>query len=356
LANATGRPTYNNIATGVGGSTVLANQQIDSPTATYYADARNAIGWAPIPVIGTSPGAQTVNAGQSVTFTVAATAPLAMTYQWFKDNVAIAGATAASYTIATVSASDAGSYSVAVTDPAGTVTTASAALTVKTPPLINSASGAVFIATQLGSFTVQASGTPAPTFVATGLPAWASLDPTTGIISGTPAGVSGSPYSITITASNGVSPAATQSFTLSVRWNFAAWQSAKFGSGATDPNVSGPLADPNGNGVSNLLEYALGGDPATASAVVAMPTIAPAVSLSDGQVHLTMTAKLDPAASGITVSGQVSSDLSTWNSGANYVQVVSDVTVAGVRTLTVQDALPMSSSTQRWMRLSVTQP
>jgi hypothetical protein len=354
--NVSGRPTFNNIATGVGGSTVLANQQIDSATATYYGDARNAIGWAPIPAISTSPVAQTVTAGQGVTFTVAATAPLAMTYQWFKNSVAISGATGASYTIATVSAADAGSYSVAVTDPAGTVTTASVALTVNTPPQINSGNAAIFTATQSGSFTVQASGNPNPTFSATGLPAWAALDSTTGVLSGTPPSVTGSPFVITIAASNGISPAATQSFTLTVRWTFATWQSVKFGTSATDSSIAGPLADPNGNGILNLLEYALGGDPLSTSPTVSLPTVTTVVSLSDGQPHLTLTAKLDPNASGVTVSGQVSSDLHTWNSGTNYVQVVSDVTFAGVRTLTLQDALPMSSSNQRWMRLSVSQP
>jgi hypothetical protein len=67
-----------------------------------------------------------------------------------------------------------------------------------------------------GSFTVTATGFPAPTFTKTGtLPAGVTLT-STGKLSGTPvAGAAGS-YPITITASNGVGSNATQSFTLTV--------------------------------------------------------------------------------------------------------------------------------------------
>ncbi|EDY21119.1 Pectinesterase [Chthoniobacter flavus Ellin428] len=356
LLNVSGRPTFNNIATGVGTSTVLANQQIDSPSAAYYSDARNAIGWAPLPVIGTPPGSQTVLAGQGVTFSVAATSPLAMTYQWYKNNVAIGGATGVSYAIPSAGSSDAANYTVAVTNPAGTVTSAAATLTVNVPPQITSANGAVFTATRPGSFTVQASGTPAATFSATGLPSWASLDRNTGVLTGVPSSTVGSPIAITITASNGISPAATQTFTLAVQWTLATWQSAKFGANAGDSSIAGPNADPNGNGISNLLEYALGGDPLAAGAAVSLPVVAPTVNLSDGQTYLVMTATLDPTANGISISGEVSSDLQTWNSGTNYVQIVSDITVGGVRTLTLRDTTPVAGSAQRWIRLVVTQP
>jgi hypothetical protein len=69
-----------------------------------------------------------------------------------------------------------------------------------------------------GSFTATAAGYPAPTFSETGaLPGGVTLNPTTGVLSGTPAAGSGGVYHITIIASNGVLPNATQSFTLSVQ-------------------------------------------------------------------------------------------------------------------------------------------
>lgn len=85
-------------------------------------------------------------------------------------------------------------------------------------PIITSASSTTFVANQAGSFTFTATGSPAPTFAQTAgnFPPWALLNPTTGLISGTPSDTSGSPFVFTITASNGVAPAATQNFTLTV--------------------------------------------------------------------------------------------------------------------------------------------
>jgi len=48
------------------------------------------------------------------------------------------------------------------------------------------------------------------------LPTWASFNPTTGVISGTPPNTNGTPITITLTASNGVSPNATQNLTINL--------------------------------------------------------------------------------------------------------------------------------------------
>jgi len=83
------------------------------------------------PTITTAPANQTVTAGATATFTVVAggTAPLG--YQWQKNGVNIAGATAASYTTPVTATSDSGStFRVVVTNTAGTVTSAAATLTV----------------------------------------------------------------------------------------------------------------------------------------------------------------------------------------------------------------------------------
>ena len=80
--------------------------------------------------ISAQPATQTITAGQGATLTVSATGTPAPTYQWYKDGVALAGATSATYTIAATSATDAGSYTVELTNAAGTVTSAAATLTV----------------------------------------------------------------------------------------------------------------------------------------------------------------------------------------------------------------------------------
>lgn len=50
------------------------------------------------------------------------------------------------------------------------------------------------------------------------------------------------------------------------------WQVARFGDDADDPAVAGPVADPDADGIPNLLEYALAGDPRAADPQV-LPTI-----------------------------------------------------------------------------------
>src|SRR5208337_444333 len=89
--------------------------------------------------------------------------------------------------------------------------------TVNQAPAITSANNTTFTVGTLGSFTVTATGYPAPTFGETGsLPSLVTLNATTGALSGTPADGTAGTYPITITASNGVGSDATQSFTLTV--------------------------------------------------------------------------------------------------------------------------------------------
>ena len=102
---------------------------------------------ATAPVISTQPVAQTATAGNSLTFTVAATGTAPLSYQWLKDGSSIAGATAASYTIADVTSATAGNYSVAVTNAAGTVASNAAALTVNPAAYLSNVSVRTTLAT-----------------------------------------------------------------------------------------------------------------------------------------------------------------------------------------------------------------
>ncbi len=82
------------------------------------------------PVIVAQPSSQSVAVGASVTLTVSVSGTGAMAYQWRRDGVAIAGATAVSYTIAIAKASDAGSYDVVITNASGSATSAAATLAI----------------------------------------------------------------------------------------------------------------------------------------------------------------------------------------------------------------------------------
>jgi hypothetical protein len=84
------------------------------------------------PAITAQPVAQSVAVGASVTLTVTASGSGTLSYQWRKGGVAISGATASSYTIASAASGDAASYDVVVTNANGSVASTAVALDVTT--------------------------------------------------------------------------------------------------------------------------------------------------------------------------------------------------------------------------------
>jgi hypothetical protein len=84
------------------------------------------------PSISTQPAAnQTMLVGATATFTVTATGTAPLTYQWNKGGTAVSSATAATYSIPATTVADSGSYTVTVTNSAGSITSAPAVLTVQ---------------------------------------------------------------------------------------------------------------------------------------------------------------------------------------------------------------------------------
>jgi hypothetical protein len=97
-------------------------------------------------VITAQPQSLTLNPGTLATFSVTATGTAPLTYQWQKNGAPITGGTAVTFSIPSVQASDAASYSVVVNNPVGSVTSGTATLSLNTP---------VSITTQPQSWTVN---------------------------------------------------------------------------------------------------------------------------------------------------------------------------------------------------------
>jgi len=89
--------------------------------------------WNPqmAPVIITQPEAVVAVKGQATNFFVKVAAIPEASYQWFKNDKAITGATAAVLNIDKVSATDAGKYRVLVKNQSGSITSQVSTLTVK---------------------------------------------------------------------------------------------------------------------------------------------------------------------------------------------------------------------------------
>ena len=96
------------------------------------------------PGIATPPQGQNVTAGASVQFTVTASSPTAVSYQWYFNGNPVHGATGDALSF-TARSSDAGDYTVAVSNSFGSVTSSKARLTVAaaavTPPPLNPTGG-----------------------------------------------------------------------------------------------------------------------------------------------------------------------------------------------------------------------
>ena len=153
-------------------------------------------------------------------------------------------------------------------------------LTVKQAPAIISANSATFNVGTAGTFTVTATGYLSPTLNITGsLPAGVTFNAATGVLSGTPkAGTVGS-YNLTIFATNGVTPNASQSFTLTVK---------KTGTSTT---ISGNTRHPHVKGDTYNVTFAVssdGGSP-TGSVTVSDGTDSCSAPVSAGSCQLTST-------------------------------------------------------------------
>ena len=120
------------------------------------------------------------------------------------------------------------------------------------------------------------------------------------------------------------------------------WTADQFGT-ETDPLIVGPAADPDADGLPNLLEYAFGSDPLDRSGAFQAPT--PAISAS--RLQLTFTPQVT---SGLRYHIDSSSDLVTWTS----VEVTSLLVSAQPYTFT--DTADLLTTPRRFLRLRITSP
>jgi hypothetical protein len=164
----------NNISIlGATGSSLTLSDISDSDAGSYQVIVSNSIATVtstppailtllhpPVIPFGGQPSNVTVTLGQSASFSVSANGASPFSYQWRKEDMNIGGATNRVFSLSNVADTNAGNYSVFITNMDGSTTSREALLTVIDPPVItNQPAGLTNNAQTTAIFTVGASGT-----------------------------------------------------------------------------------------------------------------------------------------------------------------------------------------------------
>jgi pectate lyase len=193
------------------------------------------------PVITTQPASQTVTAGGSVTFSVAATGDGTLTYQWRKGGEPLPGATTATLTLTNVQLAAAGAYDVVVTNAGGPTPSAAATLTVNAPPTLTThpASRSAYIG-ESATFTVAATGTAPLSYqwLRNGLTVGTNSPSLT--VSGLQLADSGATFAVTVSNAFGSAPSGTATLTVTRKLPDSAYNLTGFatlGAGTTGGGI-----------------------------------------------------------------------------------------------------------------------
>ncbi len=325
----------------------------DGARVAFYALTRTQA-----PSITNQPANQTVSVGSNVTFKVGVLGNPPMGYSWFFNSIAITNATNAVLSVPNAQLTNAGAYSVVVTDITGSIASTNATLTVVAPPPTAgfTASPTNGAAPLTVAFTDTSSNAPTSwswTFGDTGtstLQSPSHLYSTAGT------------YTVRLVASNtGGSSTNTQAALINVYDPFAWWQLQYFGSTNNNLNTA-PGGDYTGTGMSNTNKFLAGFNPTNPSAYLHIISVA-AVNGTDVSVIYLGANGDNTWSPGIAsrtnvlefTAGTASGDYLTNFTSANVTNILSGGTGTGIVTNMV-DPGGATNTPSRYYRVRVLVP
>ena len=138
--------------------------------------------------------------------------------------------------------------------------------------------------------------------------------------------------------------------------NYQAWRSQMFTSDQLfNPAISSDTAMPGGDGIPNLIKYALNLQ-AFNTGLGGLPT--QGMMTLGGTNYLTLSFTQNKSATDITYYTEVSGNLLTWQSGVGFTVKEGPPldNLNGTQTVLERDLIPMDGSSRRFIRLRVTKP
>lgn len=131
---------------------------------------------------------------------------------------------------------------------------------------------------------------------------------------------------------------------------FVAWQETFFSDEELENSDDAkPKSDPDGDGLANLLEYALGSDP---RAGTRHASVQRGIFSEEGKDYLTLTVTRARQLDDVSLGVDLSSDLKTWTKGG-AILIASEDASEGRVTETFRDVEPIASGVSRFLRLTV---
>ncbi|HAN84215.1 MAG TPA: hypothetical protein DCQ59_13390 [Verrucomicrobiales bacterium] len=119
-----------------------------------------------------------------------------------------------------------------------------------------------------------------------------------------------------------------------------------------DIEISGPFSDPDNDGYSNILEYALLGDPSKKDSLITYATVE-----ENGIFYPSITFSKRIPSIDLTYTPQRSVDLSEWENGhLHFIEHSSADQGDGIFKVTVRSLVPLSESATQFLRVKVGHP